>query len=215
MDIKDLIGKMLNADTLSGLGSLTGASDKDVKGVLASALPALLNGAKGQADDAATAEGFVGALSDHAKVDTANLSSFISGIDLEDGGKIIGHLLGSSAEKTTAEAAEKAGVEKGIAGNILSAAAPLLMSLLGQQTAAGDDAASNNSAGISGLMGSLLGNVDLGSLLGGLFGGSDSSDESTLTELTANGSKKKKKKKKDSKKEEGGLLNTILGFFKG
>ncbi len=214
MDIKDLMSKMLSADALAGLGSLTGTSEKDVKGVLSSALPALLNGAKGQADDSATAEGFVGALSDHAKVDTADISSFISGIDLEDGGKIIGHLLGGNAEKTTAEAAEKAGVEKGAAGNILSAAAPLLMSLLGQQTSSGDDAASNNSSGIAGLMGSLLGNVDLGSLLGGLFGGSDSGEEAPLTELTSSNSKKKKKKKED-KKEEGGLLSTILGFFKG
>lgn len=209
MDIKDLMGKMLDGDTLKSLGALTGSSQKDVKGVLSSALPALLNGAKGQADDAATAEGFVGALSDHAKDDTADLSSFLSNVNLEDGGKIVGHLLGSDAEKTTENAAKSAGVDVTKAGNILSGAAPLLMSLLGQQTSSGDNSSSNNASGIAGLMGSLLANVDFGSLIGGIFGGDSSSDDG-LTELTSSDSKKKKKKK-----GEGGLLSTILGFFKG
>ena len=210
MDIKELFGKILDGDTLNGIASLTGSSDTDVKGVLSSALPALIDGVQGQADDAATAEGFVGALSDHAKVDTGDLSSFISGIDLEDGGKIIGHLLGDKAEETTKKAAEKAGVEKGKAGSILSAIAPLLMSLLGQTAASGDNAASNNASGIGGLMGSLLGNLDLGSMLGGLFGGGDDAAEAAeegLTELTSTADEGKKKK--------GGLLSTILGFFKG
>ena len=208
MDIKDLMGKMLSADTLKEVGNLTGASQKDVKSVLTSALPSLLNGAKGQADDAATVEGFVGALSDHAKDDTKDISSFISGIDLEDGGKIVGHLLGKDADKTTAAAADAAGIEKSTAGNIISAVAPLLLSLLGQQAASGENASSNNASGIASLMGSLLSNIDLGSLLGGLLGGGAAAEEETT-------GGKKKKKKKDDKKNEGGVLDSILGLFKG
>lgn len=217
MDIKDLLGKLTSGDALSALGSLTGASSKDVQGVLTSALPALLNGAKEQADDAATAEGFVGALSDHAKDDTADVASFLSGVDLEDGGKIIAHLLGAKADATTKKAAESAGVEKAKAGGILSAVAPLLLSLLGQQASSGDNASSNNASGIGGLMGGLLGNVDLGGLLGGIFGGGDSSDDSALTEITTNSKKKKKKKKAEQTEEgqSGGILSSILGFFKG
>ena len=217
MDIKDLMGTLLSSDSLKGLSGITGTSQKDVKNVLSSALPSILDGVMGQANDTQTAEGFVGALSDHAKDDTSDLSSFLSGIDLEDGGKIIAHLLGGNAEKTTEAAAEKAGVEKGKAGSILSAAAPLLMSLLGQTASSDDNAESNNASGIGGLMGSLLGNVDLGGLLGGLLGGGDS-DEGGLTEITNNGGKKKKSKKKkktDKKDDKGGLLSTILGFFKG
>ena len=122
MDIKDLMGTLLSSDSLKGLSGITGTSQKDVKNVLSSALPSIPDGVMGQANDTQTAEGFVGALSDHAKDDTSDLSSFLSGIDLEDGGKIIAHLLGGHAEKTTEAAAEKAGVEKGKAGSILSAA---------------------------------------------------------------------------------------------
>ena len=210
MDIQELTGKMLSGDTLKSLGKLTGSTQKDVKGVLTAALPALLEGAKDQANDSSTAEGFVGALADHAKDDTRDLSSFISGVDLADGGKILGHLLGSKVDGTASAAAASAGVTPTKAGNILSGAAPLLLSLLGQQTASGDNAASNNASGIGGLMGSLLSNVDLGSLLGSVLGGGSSSDDAS-----ASSTGKKKKKKTSSKKEEGGFLNTILGLFRG
>ena len=120
MDINEWMSTMLSKDTVKGLGKLTGTSQKGVRGVLSSALPSMLNGAKAQADDSDTASGFVKALSN----------------------------------------------------NILSAAAPLLMSLIGQQVSSGSNASSNNASGISGLMGSLLSNTDIGSLIGGLAGGS-------------------------------------------
>ena len=206
MDIKAIMDQMMSGDALASLGKLTGTSQKDVKGVLSSALPSLLDGVKAQADGADTAEGFVGALSDHAKDNTSDISSFLSGVDLEDGGKIVDHLLGSDAAKTTETAAKSAGVEVTKAGNILSGAAPLLMSLLGQQTA--ENSESNNASGIGGLIGSLLSNVDVGNLLGGLLGGDSSSSSTTSTG-------KKKKKKKSDKKESDGLLDSLLGLFKG
>ena len=211
MDIQALMNSMLSSDSIKSLSKVTGTTQKDVKKVLGSALPDLINGAVGQANDAGTAEGFVGALSDHAKDDTTDIASFLSNVDLQDGGKILGHLLGSGADAATEKAAAEAGVEKAQSGSILSAAAPLLMSLLGQQTSA--ESEQNNSSGIAGLMGSLLGNVDLGSLLGGLLGGSDSEEETTTT--TSTGKKKKKKKKKNDKEESsGGILNSILSLFK-
>jgi hypothetical protein len=174
MDITSLMQTLLSKDSLKNIESVTGASEKEVKNVLTSALPSLLNGAQSQATNQDTAEGFVGALADHAKVDTNDISSFFNGIDLTDGGKIVGHLLGDSKAETTKKAASSAGVSTKKSGNILSAAAPLLMSLLGQQTASSSE--SNNASGIGGLMGSLLGSVDLGSLLGGLLGGGSTAD---------------------------------------
>ena len=64
-----------------------------------------------------------------------------------------------------------AGVKETKANNILSAAAPLLMSLIGQQVSSGSNSSSNNASGISGLMGSLLGSGDVTSLISGIAGG--------------------------------------------
>ena len=195
MDINELMNTMLSNDSVKELGTLVGASSKDVKSVLSSALPALLNGAKGQADNANTAEGFVGALADHAKADTGDIASFFSNIDIEDGGKIVSHLLGGDKDATTEKAAKKAGVDVTKSSNILSAAAPLLMSLLGQQTAS---SGGSNSSGIAGLMGSLLANADLGSLLGGILGGS--SDQSASSQTQSG--------------NDGGILGNILNLLK-
>ena len=92
----------------------------------------------------------------------------MSKVDLQDGGKIVGHLLGGDQNAVVEEAAQRAGLSAKDTGNVLSAAAPLLMSLLGQEAASQQ---SNNSAAVGGLMGSLLQNVDMGSLLTGLLGG--------------------------------------------
>ena len=205
MDINALMKQMLSSDSIQNLSSVTGTTQKDVKNVLSTALPSLLNGAQSQATDEKTAESFVNALASHAKDDTADISSFFSNIDLEDGGKIVQHLLGNQTQALTEEAAGKAGVEVKKSTNILSAAAPLLMSLLGQQTAGN---ANNNTSGIGGLMGSLLGGVDFSSLLGGIFGGgSEEEEKPTETQPLTNNNTQSAKKP--------GLLDTILGFFRG
>lgn len=182
MDLNSIMSTILSDDSIKGLGKKTGTSQKKVANVLSAALPSLINGAKGQADDDKTAESFAEALSDHAKDDTADLGSFLSGVDLEDGGKIVRHLLGDNTESETKTAAKSAGVSKSKAGNIISAAAPLLMSLIGQQfSSSSNNSSSGSSSGssaVSGLMGNLIGNADIGSLIGNIVGNNNSSDSS-------------------------------------
>ena len=181
MDLNALIGSLLSGDSIQNMSSVTGTSQKDVQNVLSSALPSLLNGAENQANNEQTAEGFVSALANHAKADTSNLGAFLSNVDLEDGGKIIGHLLGNNAESTTQKAAEKAGISAGQTGQILSMAAPLLMSLLGQQTGS-----ANSNAGIASLMGNLMGGADISGIVGNLLGGNQNDNELQEIQNTAN-----------------------------
>jgi len=199
MDIQKLAGTLLSSDALSGLSKKTGASKSEVKSVLTQVLPSLLSGAQSQADSADTAEGFAKALASHAKDDTGDLLGFLKNVDLEDGGKIIGHLLGGNTSSTTKAVAKKTGVSSSKVSDILSGAGPLLMSLLGQQADEDDD----KDSGIGILMGSLLSNVDLGDLLTGLLTDDDSSSKSK--------SKKKKNSKKSSDSGLGSLLSGLLG----
>lgn len=175
MDLQKLTSTLLSSDTLSGLSSLTGSSNKDVSNVLSAALPALLNGAKAQANDASTTEGFANALAQHAKDDTNDLAGFLGNVDLADGAKIVSHLLGSDKGDVTSSVAKKAGVSKDTTSQIMSAAGPLLMSLLGQQA----DEDDNKDSGVGALLGSLLDNVDLGELLTGQSSSSASSASSS------------------------------------
>lgn len=199
MDLQKLADALLSSDAIEGLSKRTGASGNAVQKVLKQALPSLLNGAKAQADGEDTAPGFAAALADHAKRNTLDLTGFLRNVDLADGAKIIGHLLGNDANSTTKNVAKQAGVSKSKASSILSAAAPLLMSLLGKQA----DEDEEKESGVGALLGSLLGKVDVGDLLTNLLSGDD--DQSS--------SNKKKKKKKESSDSSGigSLLSGLLG----
>ncbi len=165
MDLSALMSTLLSGDSVANMSKLTGTSQNEVQSVLSSVLPSLLNGAQGQAKNESTAAGFANALQNHAKADTSNLASFLSNVDLADGNKIVSHLLGSGKEAATQQAANKAGLNVNQTSNILSAAAPLLMSLMGQQTSK-----TSVASGVSGIA-SLFGKLDLDNLLSGLFGG--------------------------------------------
>ena len=241
MDINSIMKTMLGSDAVKGISNAAGTTQKSVKSVLSSALPSLVDGAVKQAQDKATASSFVKAINDHAGDNTRDLGSFLSGVDLSDGSKIIGHLLGSKKDETVKKAAEEAGVTKAKANGILSAAAPLFMNLLGNQASSGSDAQSNNASGIGGLMSTLLSNVDVGSLLTGLISGvSTNTADEEETQTTTTGKKKTSKKKpatttsskkktsgkkktdkKDDKKDDddsgngGGILGSLLGMITG
>ena len=204
MDLKKLTSTLLSSDSIKGLSNLTGASKNEVSSVLTEALPALLSGANGQAKDAGTAKGFADALAQHAKDDTGNLAGFLGNVDLVDGAKIIGHLLGSDQDGVTKSVAKKTGVSASKIGQILAAIAPLLMSLLGKQA----DEDEEKESGVGALLGNLLDNVDVGSLLSGLTSTDASSSTST-------GKKKKKKAaKKDSESSASGLMGLLGKLLK-
>ena len=192
MDLKALMETMLSTDSIESMSKAAEVSEGEVKSVLASALPSLLDGVQEQANDAETAEGFLGALGQHAQVDTGDIASFFSNVDVEDGGKIVGHLLGANTETATQEVSERAGLGSGKTALILALAAPLLMSLLGQQQ---QTAPATTSANIGGLMSGLLGggSSNATSLLGSLLGGG----------------------MQQPQQQSGGLLSGLLNLFRG
>ena len=171
MDLNALMSTMLSEESIENLGMKADASPDQVRGVLGSALPLLLSGANAQATNQQTASGFVGALQQHAQDDASNVGSFLGGVDMADGAKIIAHLLGANTATQTQAVAQQTGVSQQQTGNILAAAAPLLLTLLGQQAASSSNSANNNALGIGSLMGSLMGSGDMTSLLGSLLGG--------------------------------------------
>ena len=201
MDLSAILGTVMSNDSVSGLSQAAGVSNDEVKNVLSAALPSLMNGALAQSEGIDTSAGFAGALAQHAADNTGDLSAFLSNVDMKDGSKIVAHLLGSNTDATVAEISEKTGVSAANTGSVLSAAAPLLMSLLGQETSSQQQ---NSSAGVSTIMSALLSNVDMGSLLMGLLG------SSTATTATPAVTEAKPKDEKQSN----GLLGLLGGLFK-
>ena len=207
MDLSTLLSTVLSNDSLSGLGQAAGVSADQVQGVLGAALPSLLNGALAQSEGEDTAESFAGALEQHAADDTNDLAAFLGKIDMADGAKIVAHLLGNQQTAVADEAAQKAGVISASSANVLAAAAPLLMSLLGKET--GNQQQQNSSLGIAGILGALLKNADIGSILSGLLGGG-----SAAAQPEPEPEPEPAVQPVQEDKKPGGILGAILSLFK-
>lgn len=178
-DLNSLVSQLLNADTLSALSSSTGVSQQDTKKVLTSLIPALLSGANNQATQQSTAQGFLGALTQHANADTSNIASFFKNVDTVDGSKIINHLLGGQTKNITNTAAKSNNVKSADVSKILSAAAPFLMALLGKQLLSNAKKAKAQTANTD-LVSKLLGSSNISGIASSLLGGSSKKSDDGL-----------------------------------
>lgn len=200
MDMSSLLGAVLSDNSVAGMSKNAGVSDSETRSVLSSALPALLGGALNQSNDSSTASSFLGALTQHSAANTDDLSSFMDNVDTEDGEKIISHLFGKDSAAIISQIAKDSGVKASDVKKVLASAAPLLMSLLGKETASQQQ--NNSSLGFADILGSMLGSSNNGNnasaslmtgLLGSLVGGQSSSQSNNASS---------------------GLLNGLLGLLK-
>lgn len=158
--ILDLLGSDLGKQIISGVAGSTGQDSGKTGSVLTMALPVLMKAMQRNASTPQGAEGLMGALSG-GKHDGSILDNlgdlFQGGVNadvLQDGGKILGHVLGNKQQGVEQVIGQKAGIDAGSVGNILKVAAPILMGVLGKQTRQNNV---NSSAGIGDLLGGMLG----------------------------------------------------------
>ena len=199
MNLSDL----LSGDVIEALAKSTGASKKDTSSVLANALPTLM---KSMASNASTKEGAKSlekALNDHTSDDA--LSTLLGNIDLEDGSKILGHILGNDSDSVKSTVSKKSGVDSDLTATILSSAAPLLLSALGSEKKKSNTKAD----GLTDLLGSLLGQEDDGDndIADTLF-----SLAGTLLKSSASSKTSSKKSSKKSSKDDGIDLGDIINI---
>lgn len=179
--LDQLMDTMLGSSSVKSLSSISGADDKQVQQVLTEALPTLVQNMQKNASTKSGEAALSTALSDHAKDDTSDIGSFLNNVDLEDGDKIVSHILGSDKANVKYGISQKSGINAGQIGTILAAAAPLLLSLLGNKKNE-TQSESNSGGGLGDLLGSLLGGNDndsnsngggIGDIIGSLLGGND------------------------------------------
>lgn len=168
--ILDLLNSPMGKTIISGVAGSTGQDSNKTGSVLTMALPVLMKAMERNAATPQGAEGLMGALNKHDGGILDNLGDlFNGGVNKEvvdDGGKILGHILGSKQQGVQEVIGQKAGMDVGAVGNILQTAAPILMGLLGKQS---------RQTGVSNSGG-------LGDLLGGMLGGSKTQNEQSFLE---------------------------------
>ena len=169
--ILDLLNSDLGKTIISGVSGSTGADQNKTSSVLTMALPVLMKAMERNASTPQGAEGLLGAIT--GKHDGSILDNlgglFSGGVNEEvvnDGDKILGHVLGAKKDGVQQVLSQKSGLDAGSVANILKVAAPILMGVIGKQ------ARQNNVSSTS----------DLGGLLGGLLGGSEAKEEQSFLE---------------------------------
>jgi len=202
-NLSDLLNSDLGKQIASSIGKQTGVSQKETSSVLASALPAMLDGLHKNASQGG-ADSIMKAFSKHDGSILNNVTDFLGGGKsvANDGKDILGHIFGNQLGAVTKGISKKSGVPASKTSSILEMAAPVLMGYLGKQT---------KTSGVSG--GGLAG------MLGGLLGGSGGGILSSLLDQNGDGkldiSDIASVISGNNKKSNGGILGGLLGGILG
>lgn len=156
--ILDLLNSPVGKSIISGVAGQTNQTESKTQDVLTMALPVLMQAMRRNASSPQGAESLLGALgSKHDGSILDNLGGLFSGgVDsgiLNDGGKILGHVLGNKQSNVENALSQKSGVDAGSVAQILKVAAPLLMGVLGSQAKQQNV---NSQSGLDGLLGGLI-----------------------------------------------------------
>ena len=156
--ILDLLNSDLGKTIISGVSGQTGQSADKTGTLLTMAMPVLMQAMKRNAATPEGAQGLLGALNNkHDGSILDNLGGFFSGgvneSVMDDGGRILEHVLGGRQQNVQNALSQKSGIDAGTVAQILKVAAPLLMGVLGKEQR---QAKVTDQGGLDGLLGGLL-----------------------------------------------------------
>lgn len=156
--ILDLLNSDLGKTIVNGVAGQTNQPTNKTQEVLTMALPVLMEAMRRNASNPQGAESLLGAIiSKHDGSILENLGGlFGGGVDdnvMEDGGKILGHVLGNKQQSVQTALSQKSGLDAGSIAQILKVAAPILMGMLGNQA---KQKQVNSPSGLEDLLGGLV-----------------------------------------------------------
>jgi hypothetical protein len=160
--LMDLLNSDLGKQIISGVSGQVGTSEGQTSSVLASVLPSLVGGMMNNAQTPEGQGGLLGALlgGKHDGGILDNLSGMLGGGGVqEEGGKILGHVLGDNHDAVASQVSQQTGVGSDQVAMIMKIAAPILMGYLAKKAMGGGlttDAAQSG-GGLTDILGSLLG----------------------------------------------------------
>ncbi|HZW62054.1 MAG TPA: DUF937 domain-containing protein [Flavobacteriaceae bacterium] len=136
--ILDLVNSNLGKTIVNGVSNETGQPQDKTNQLLTMALPVLMQAMKRNAATPQGADGLLGALNTkHDGSILDNISDlFNGGVNrevIDDGSKILSHVLGNKQQHVTTALSQKSGIDAGNVAQILKVAAPILMGVLGKQ----------------------------------------------------------------------------------
>jgi hypothetical protein len=158
--ILDLLQGPLGQMMIQGASSHLGQDSNKTQSALSAAIPMLMGALKKNASNPEGADGLMKAL--QSKHDGGILDSItdifgggnVNDVVVEDGDKILGHVLGEKKETVAKALGAQSGLDLSSALNILKMAAPMVMGMLGKQTR---EKQVSNPSDLSNIIGDMLG----------------------------------------------------------
>ncbi len=137
--ILDLLQGPMGQMIIQGASAQLGQDSNKTQSAIQSAIPMLMGALKKNASNPDSAAGLLNALQKHDGSILDNVMDIFGGGNvnedvIEDGDKILGHVLGEKKEVVATAIAKQNGLDMGSALNILKMAAPIVMGMLGKQT---------------------------------------------------------------------------------
>ena len=157
--ILDLLNSDLGKSIVNGVSNSTNQPESKTQDVLTMAMPILMAAMRRNAKSPEGAQSLMNALeSKHNGSILDNLGGLFSGgVDqnvVNDGEKILGHVLGNKRTTVENTISNKAGLDANSVAQILKVAAPILMGVIGKQTRQTNV---NNPSGLEDMLGGLMG----------------------------------------------------------
>jgi hypothetical protein len=195
-----LTSALTSGSALQALSAKTGLSEKQLKLILAIAIPLLLKKMTSNASNQSGALSLLGALGQHTS--KKPLPEQIAEADQTDGGKILLHILGKDNDQAVQSLASQSGLSGNQVNTALGSLAPALLSTLSSATA---------SAGNAGKV-DLSDGLDLSDVAALLGGGKVSASPLGLLGGLMGAGKTNKKNEKDNSLNGNDLLSALLSF---
>ena len=206
MNLLEIFGNLLGDDaSIKAISENSGASKKKTADILTQGIPVLLQGMTENSSNDEGAQSLFNALSGHTE--QRSVEEQIKEADIEDGGKIVSHILGDDKDKVIKQIAKETGATKAQVNSSLSSIAPALLSVL-SSAVIGNNNTQNTQNSNNG--------PDIGSLLT-LFGGNSSSSGSGsgLDFMSLLGGISQAQPQQQTQSSSGGGLTSLLGGLFG
>lgn len=159
--LMNLLNSDLGKQIISGVSGKVGTSEGETATVLGSLMPTLVGAMQNNASTPEGLSGLLGALTGgkHDGGILDNLSGFFGNDDQNDGGNILGHVLGGNQENVQNNLAQSTGIGSDKIATIMKIAAPIIMGYLAKKAMSGGltNNPEQSGGGLTDILGGLLG----------------------------------------------------------
>ncbi len=165
MDLSNLLNSVLGDERiLQEMSRKVGAQPEEVRKAATLGMPTLVEAIDRNAREESKRDSLAKALEDHQNDDVENLEGFINHVDVNEGDRMVGHILGDRKMNVENNIAKNSNLGIGQVSGLMSMLAPILIGMLGNKKRE-QNVSRDNIPDLTGSLGGLLGGSGGGGIM--------------------------------------------------